>query len=114
LAGLPRLARGAVDDRRLRAYGRRRDHGHLSESSLRNLTPACGSVLAVGQPYIIGELDSRAGVVQWQYRSFPSFGRGFDSHRPLQKSAKLRLIRLYLLTRIPHLTRPLRPATARS
>src|SRR6266853_3301186 len=28
----------------------------------------------------------RAGVVQWQYRSFPSFGRGFDSHRPLQKS----------------------------
>src|SRR5579859_5658649 len=24
-----------------------------------------------------------AGVVQWQYRSFPSFGRGFDSHRPL-------------------------------
>src|SRR6267143_1409076 len=26
----------------------------------------------------------RAGVVQWQYRSFPSFGRGFDSHRPLQ------------------------------
>src|SRR6266481_9780548 len=28
----------------------------------------------------------RAGVVQWQYRSFPSFGRGFDSHRPLHKS----------------------------
>src|SRR5215469_16304449 len=27
-----------------------------------------------------------AGVVQWQNRSFPSFGRGFDSHRPLQKS----------------------------
>ena len=26
----------------------------------------------------------QAGVVQWQYRSFPSFGRGFDSHRPLQ------------------------------
>src|ERR1700730_9217470 len=26
----------------------------------------------------------RAGVVQWQYRTFPSFGRGFDSHRPLQ------------------------------
>jgi hypothetical protein len=31
----------------------------------------------------------RAGVVQWQYRSFPSFGRGFDSHRPLQFSAKI-------------------------
>jgi hypothetical protein len=29
---------------------------------------------------------NRAGVVQWQYRSFPSFGRGFDSHRPLHKS----------------------------
>ena len=29
--------------------------------------------------------ERRAGVVQWQYRSFPSFGRGFDSHRPLQK-----------------------------
>src|ERR1700728_1772604 len=28
----------------------------------------------------------RAGVVQWQYRSFPSFGRGFDSHRPLHNS----------------------------
>jgi hypothetical protein len=28
----------------------------------------------------------KAGVVQWQYRSFPSFGRGFDSHRPLHKS----------------------------
>src|SRR5579859_8291345 len=27
-----------------------------------------------------------AGVVQWQYRSFPSFGRGFDSHRPLHNS----------------------------
>src|SRR5579859_6161516 len=29
------------------------------------------------------EVEQRAGVVQWQYRSFPSFGRGFDSHRPL-------------------------------
>src|SRR5258708_40308603 len=27
----------------------------------------------------------RAGVVQWQYRGFPRFGRGFDSHRPLHK-----------------------------
>jgi hypothetical protein len=26
-----------------------------------------------------------AGVVQWQYRSFPSFGRRFDSYRPLQQ-----------------------------
>ena len=25
-----------------------------------------------------------AGVIQWQNRSFPSFLRGFDSHRPLQ------------------------------
>src|SRR6516164_3657383 len=32
---------------------------------------------------------------------FPSFGRGFDSHRPLQKSAKFTLIRLPLLTRHP-------------
>jgi hypothetical protein len=31
-----------------------------------------------------GTMAIRAGVVQWQYRSFPSFGRGFDSHRPLQ------------------------------
>ena len=35
---------------------------------------------------IISRLRKRAGVVQWQNRSFPSFGRGFDSHRPLQKS----------------------------
>ena len=28
----------------------------------------------------------RAGVVQWQNGSFPSFGRGFDSHRPLHKA----------------------------
>ena len=27
-----------------------------------------------------------AGVIQWQNRSFPSFLRGFDSHRPLQSS----------------------------
>ncbi len=32
----------------------------------------------------------RAGVVQWQYRSFPSFGRGFDSHRPLHTLHKSR------------------------
>src|SRR5882724_9363792 len=30
--------------------------------------------------------------------SFPSFGRGFDSHRPLQIPAKFTLIRLPLLT----------------
>jgi hypothetical protein len=35
---------------------------------------------------ILGTLQCRAGVVQWQYRSFPSFGRGFDSHRPLHNS----------------------------
>ena len=28
--------------------------------------------------------SSVAGVIQWQNRSFPSFLRGFDSHRPLQ------------------------------
>src|SRR5262249_55985139 len=33
-------------------------------------------------------LENRAGVVQWQNRSFPSFGRGFDSHRPLQNRWK--------------------------
>ena len=33
-----------------------------------------------------------AGVIQWQNRSFPSFLRGFDSHRPLQF-----LIRLFIL-----------------
>src|SRR5882762_1745567 len=36
------------------------------------------------------QVRKRAGVVQWQYRSFPSFGRGFDSHRPLQKSPKIK------------------------
>ena len=36
------------------------------------------------------EVPNRAGVVQWQYRSFPSFGRGFDSHRPLQILKDLR------------------------
>ena len=35
------------------------------------------------------QVRKRAGVVQWQYRSFPSFGRGFDSHRPLQKTKNL-------------------------
>ena len=43
------------------------------------------TVRAVAGSCIIGRLEKRAGVVQWQYRSFPSFGRGFDSHRPLQK-----------------------------
>ncbi len=28
--------------------------------------------------------QTSAGVIQWQNRSFPSFLRGFDSHRPLQ------------------------------
>jgi hypothetical protein len=32
---------------------------------------------------------------------FPSFGRGFDSHRPLHKFAKSTLIRLPLLTSHP-------------
>src|ERR1700676_3300852 len=35
----------------------------------------------------------RAGVVQWQYRSFPSFGRGFDSHRPLHNKSKQNSLR---------------------
>jgi hypothetical protein len=47
-----------------------------------------------GRPPLPGEfqfasLVTRAGVVQWQYRSFPSFGRGFDSHRPLQQLDEL-------------------------
>ena len=29
-----------------------------------------------------------AGVIQWQNRSFPSFLRGFDSHRPLHTSGQ--------------------------
>ncbi len=33
--------------------------------------------------------------------NYPSFGRGFDSHRPLQKSAKFILIRRALLTGLP-------------
>jgi hypothetical protein len=59
------------------------------------------SVRALTWLCIINKLEKRAGVVQWQYRSFPSFGRGFDSHRPLQKSAKFTLIRLPLLTGHP-------------
>jgi hypothetical protein len=42
------------------------------------------SVRAVASLCIINTLERRAGVVQWQYRSFPSFGHGFDSRRPLQ------------------------------
>src|ERR1700739_1581785 len=34
--------------------------------------------------------------------SFPSFGRGFDSHRPLHDSAKFLLIRLPFLTSHTH------------
>jgi hypothetical protein len=44
---------------------------------------------------------------------FPNFGRGFDSHRPLQNSAKFTLIRLPLLTQrlsiCAHLTGVLLP-----
>ena len=47
-------------------------------------------VRLVGLLCIISKLGKRAGVVQWQYRSFPSFGRGFDSHRPLQILKHLR------------------------
>ena len=47
-----------------------------------------GSVRGIGWLCIISALGKRAGVVQWQYRSFPSFGRGFDSHRPLQIQLK--------------------------
>src|SRR6266851_7834286 len=67
-------------------------------------------------PLPFGNLIIRAGVVQWQYRSFPSFGRGFDSHRPLQKTAKFTLIRLPLLTSHPSICaqtgRVLRPFCA--
>ena len=37
--------------------------------------PSCG---------LRSEAGKYAGVIQWQNRSFPSFLRGFDSHRPLQ------------------------------
>src|SRR6267378_4277581 len=43
------------------------------------------SLAPCGPPLPFANLITRAGVVQWQYRSFPSFGRGFDSHRPLHK-----------------------------
>src|ERR1700731_1938616 len=36
------------------------------------------------EPRRFASVRGRAGGVHWQYRSFPSFGRGFDSHRPLQ------------------------------
>src|ERR1700756_4393282 len=49
----------------------------------------CPSVRDIAGLCIIEPLDKPAGVVQWQYRSFPSFGRGFDSHRPLHKSRYL-------------------------
>ena len=29
-------------------------------------------------------MRKHAGVAQWQSSSFPSWSRGFDSHRPLQ------------------------------
>jgi hypothetical protein len=44
--------------------------------------PFLGELLKANRYFV--SLKNRAGVVQWQYRSFPSFGRGFDSHRPLQ------------------------------
>ena len=39
-------------------------------------------------PLRFASLIIRVGVVQWQYRSFPSFGHGFDSRRPLQISLR--------------------------
>jgi hypothetical protein len=50
------------------------------------------AVRAVAQLCIINKQERRAGVVQWQYRSFPSFGHGFDSRRPLQILKHLRSI----------------------
>ena len=43
-----------------------------------------GSNPSLSAKYRIAELLSKAGVIQWQNRSFPSFLRGFDSHRRLQ------------------------------
>ena len=40
----------------------------------------------------LSAIPAFAGVIQWQNRSFPSFLRGFDSHRPLHF-----LIRLFIL-----------------
>ena len=56
--------------------------GGFSGRELENMGDG-GSVRGIGWLCIISALG-KAGVVQWQYRSFPSFGRGFDSHRPLQ------------------------------
>src|SRR6266852_6850151 len=44
---------------------------------------ACSVRWALRVRFRFASFVVRAGVVQWQYRSFPSFGRGFDSHRPL-------------------------------
>jgi hypothetical protein len=55
-----------------------RAYGPVKVSDGNNCTDT-GTVVCIIKPLL-----PRAGVVQWQYRSFPSFGRGFDSHRPLQ------------------------------
>ena len=56
----------------------------------------CATAVCTGGHFVVYNrpVRKRAGVVQWQYRSFPSFGRGFDSHRPLQnlKKSRRRLI----------------------
>src|SRR6266702_4692528 len=56
------------------------------------------------------EVPNRAGVVQWQYRSFPSFGRGCDSHRPLQKIC--RFIHTSVRTEVRSISIALVPATS--
>src|SRR6266481_9683480 len=47
----------------------------------------------------LGKLSAARSIAFQSFiKSFPSFGRGFDSHRPLHDSAKFLLIRLPLLT----------------
>ena len=66
--------------------GARRERLHRSQENMENDR----TVRAVARLCIISKLERRAGVVQWQYRSFPSFRYGFDSRRPLQILNELR------------------------
>ena len=50
-----------------------------------------------GEPISGYNQKHRAGVVQWQYRSFPSFRYGFDSRRPLQILKELHSFQIFPL-----------------
>jgi hypothetical protein len=89
---MSRLAIGVSQDHSVRDYKLLAGVSNCKngrEYSANQRVSAGRSVLAAASLCIISKLEKRAGVVQWQYRSFPSFGRGFDSHRPLQILNKL-------------------------